>query len=133
MTVPSAPLDSTPCSVADRFATALGLTAAEASPDLGRAEMLVTTEHLNPGARAHGGAIFSLADAAVALAANTDGVAVVAASHIQFLEGAAAGDRLVAVAALEYRRGRRAAYRVRVTRGDELIAYGTSETQRIKE
>lgn len=120
-----------PCSEADRFANDLGIVALHAQADHARAEMQVDSGHLNAAARAHGGAIFSLADAAVALAANTSSVAVVSSCHLHFLEAANVGDHLLATAELEYRRGRRAGYRVRVTRGEELVAYGTSQTQEI--
>ncbi len=120
-----------PCGPDDQFATHLGIGAIAVEPERARAELRVAAQHINAAGLLHGGAIFSLADAAVALAANVDGIAVVVASQIQFLEPAAIDDRLVATAEIEYRRGRRAGYRVRVTRGEQLVACGTSQTQRL--
>ena len=92
--------------------------------------MTLGEHHLNDIGRAHGGALFSLADAAVALTANaTPGErAVVTASSIQFTRPAAHGDRLVATAVREFRLRRRAGYRVRITCGTSVVAVGSGET-----
>jgi phenylacetic acid degradation protein PaaD len=119
-----------PCSEADVYTRYLGIVGVAATPESGRAEMALDERHLNAVGRVHGGAIFSLADAAVALAANAtaDEVAVVTVSNIQYLQAAVPGERLVATAALEFRRRRRAGYRVRITRGNDLIALVSGET-----
>jgi acyl-CoA thioesterase len=119
-----------PCSADDHYAALLGIVALSASASSGRAELLVQERHLNDIGRVHGGALFSLADAAVALATNTmeSERAVVTIGEIQFLRPAASGERLVATAVREFRLRRRAGYRVRITAGRELVALATGET-----
>jgi acyl-CoA thioesterase len=119
-----------PCSDADQYAKHLGIVGVHASPVSGRAELLIDARHLNDLGRVHGGALFSLADAAIALAANATPreIALVTVSQIQFLEAVMPGDHLVATAEREFRRRRRAGYRVRVMRGDDLVALGSGET-----
>jgi acyl-CoA thioesterase len=72
----------------------------------------------------HGGAVFSLADAAFAAASNSHGQTALALSMtISYLAAAAAGTRLVAEAQ-ELRRGHRAGfYQITVkTEGGDLVA-----------
>jgi acyl-CoA thioesterase len=122
--------DSGPCSAADRHAAALGIVRGSTACDSASAELVAAERHLNGDGVVHGGVLFSLADAAVALAANAVAgeTALVTGAQIQFLETAHPGDHLVAVAQQEFRRGRRAGYRVRVERGNDLIAVGHGET-----
>jgi len=119
-----------PCSDADNYAKHLGIVGVNTGPTSGRAELAIDSRHLNDLGRVHGGALFSLADAAIALAANAapGEVAVVTVGQIQFVEAVGPDDHLVAIAEREFRRRRRAGYRVRVMRGDELVALGTGET-----
>ncbi len=119
-----------PCGRDDRYAAHLGIEPLSADATTAQAAMTLGAQHLNDIGRAHGGALFSLADAAVALTANaTPGErAVVTASSIQFTRPAAHGDRLVATAVREFRLRRRAGYRVRVTCEDEVVAVGSGET-----
>ena len=119
-----------PCGEDDRYAAHLGIEPLSADATTARAAMTLGEQHLNDIGRAHGGALFSLADAAVALTANaTPGErAVVTASSIQFTRPAAHGDRLVATAVREFRLRRRAGYRVRITCEDEVVAVGSGET-----
>ena len=110
-----------PCSADDHYAALLGIVALTATAESGAAELLVQERHLNDIGRVHGGALFSLADAAVALAANTTEAerAVVTIGEIQFLRPAASGERLVATAVREFRLRRRAGYRVRIMSGQD--------------
>jgi acyl-CoA thioesterase len=119
-----------PCTVGDRFASLLGIEALAADPAAAQAAMTLDEHHMNDIGRAHGGALFSLADAAVALAANADAdeQAVVTIAQLQLVRAARRGERLVAAAVREFRLRRRAGYRVRITSGDELVAVGTGET-----
>ncbi len=119
-----------PCGEDDRYAAHLGIEPLSADATTAQAVMTLGEQHLNDIGRAHGGALFSLADAAVALTANaTPGErAVVTASSIQFTRPAAHGDRLVATAVREFRLRRRAGYRVRITCEDEIVAVGSGET-----
>jgi phenylacetic acid degradation protein PaaD len=119
-----------PCGQDDRYAAHLDIEPLSADATTARAAMTLGEHHLNDIGRAHGGALFSLADAAVALTANaTPGErAVVTASSIQFTRPAARGDRLVATAVREFRLRRRAGYRVRITCEDDVVAVGSGET-----
>ncbi|HEY2652918.1 MAG TPA: hotdog fold thioesterase [Solirubrobacteraceae bacterium] len=123
-----------PCSDADEFAKHLGIVGLDANQMSGRTELIIDARHLNDLGRVHGGALFSLADAAIALAANATPteIALVTVSHIQFLEAVMPGDHLVATAEREFRRRRRSGYRVRIMRGEELVALGTGETLAIE-
>jgi acyl-CoA thioesterase len=119
-----------PCTADDRFASLLGIEALAADPAAAQAAMTLDEHHMNDIGRAHGGALFSLADAAVALAANADAdeQAVVTIAQLQLVRAARRGERLVAAAVREFRLRRRAGYRVRITSGDKLVTVGTGET-----
>lgn len=102
------------------FAQALGLTVAEARD--GFARILMTAEgKRNPHGVIHGGAIFTLADQAFAVAANAGGRDRVAVSAtIQFI--APASGNLEAVAAFTGRSGNYWTYRIIVSEGERLVA-----------
>ena len=119
-----------PCSAGDRYASLLGIEALSADPGVAQAAMTLAEHHMNDIGRAHGGALFSLADATVALAANADAreQAVVTIGQLQLVRAAEQGERLVATAVREFRLRRRAGYRVRIKCGEELVAVGTGET-----
>ena len=55
----------------DRFAAQAGITLLEIRPGYGKVMMVVTEQHLNAGNTTQGGAIFTLADLALAAAANS--------------------------------------------------------------
>ncbi len=94
----------------DPFARYLGVALEEVRPGYARTALTITPDHLNFHGIPHGGAIFSLADAAFAAASNSHGQAAVALSMtIQFLGAAPCGARLVAEAQ-ELRKGRRAGF-----------------------
>ena len=57
----------------DRFAQMLGIRIVEARPGYAKTAMDLTDDHRNGAGVAHGGAIFSLADLAFAVAANSRG------------------------------------------------------------
>ena len=57
----------------DAFAKSLGIRLIEARPGYAKAAMDITQNHRNGAGIAHGGAIFSLADLAFAVAANSHG------------------------------------------------------------
>mgnify|MGYP000608117051 CR=1 FL=1 len=54
----------------DRFATNAGVELIEIKEGYSKARLVITAEHLNAGGRTQGGAIFTLADLALAAAAN---------------------------------------------------------------
>jgi acyl-CoA thioesterase len=108
----------------DPFAKRMGIELQEVRPGYSRVGMTLTPDMLNFHGIPHGGAIFSLADAAFAAASNSHGQMAVALSvTISFLAAAEPGSHLVAEAQ-ELRKGHRSGFyqiAVRKETGD-LIA-----------
>ncbi len=118
----------------DPFMKALGLEAEIPGPGQARVWGVVRPEHLNLHGTAHGGFLYTLADAAFALASNSHGVRAVALStHMEYLRAVQAGERLEAVAEEVYRGRRAALYRVEVRRDGELVAVFTGWVHRFAE
>lgn len=87
----------------DRFATGVGIELMEVKAGYSKAKLLLTDAHLNAGGRTQGGVIFTLADLALAAAANAHGtLAFSLSSNITFLRGSEAGDTLYAEARERY-------------------------------
>jgi len=108
---------------ADPFARRLGIAFVDVAADGAVTVALeLGAEHENFHGVTHGGALFTLADTAFALASNAAGPRAVAIDTHLVLTGATrAGDTLRATAR-EVTRGRTlATYRVTVTRGDGRI------------
>ncbi|KAA6331997.1 Acyl-coenzyme A thioesterase PaaI [termite gut metagenome] len=83
----------------DRFAAESGIELLEIKEGYGKTKLEVTTRHLNAGNTTQGGAIFTLADLALAAAANSHGtLALSLTSSITFLHGSGPGDTLYAEA-----------------------------------
>ena len=97
--------------------------------------MTLTPQMVNFHGIPHGGAIFSLADAAFAAASNSHGQTAVALSMtVQYLAAAKPGARLTAEAQ-ELRKGNRAGfYQIAVkTEGGEVVAICQAVVHRKKE
>lgn len=101
---------------ADPYARSLGIELLELRAGYSRMAMVLEAAMVNFHGTPHGGAIFSLADAAFAAAANSHGEAAVAlAMTIHYLSTVPPGTRLIAEGR-ELRRGRQAGfYRIEVT------------------
>lgn len=83
----------------DRFAAGAGCKVTEVDERHAVAEMTVGEEHLNAGGVCQGGALFTLADLALAALMNHQGnLTFGIGSHVMFLSSAAEGDRLRAEA-----------------------------------
>ena len=83
----------------DRFADNVGVELIEIKEGYGKARLVITEEHLNAGNRTQGGALFTLADLALAAAANSHGtLAFSLSSNITFLRSSGPGDTLYAKA-----------------------------------
>jgi acyl-CoA thioesterase len=109
----------------DAFARLLGLEVLEVGDGRARVALTAGPQHANFLGLVHGGAVFSLADAALAAASNSQGdTAVATVVTIHLLQAGHAGDRLVAEAVQEHRGGRLALYRITVVRlpAAELVA-----------
>ncbi|MBN9621634.1 MAG: hotdog fold thioesterase [Actinobacteria bacterium] len=119
-----------PLSSADRFAQRLGVRLVER--EVGRAvvELATGPEHCNDLGKVHGGALFSLADAALAAASNSrPGEAVVAITGtIHFLRAAVPGELLRAEAVEERRGARLGSYRIVVSCDGEAVATAIAST-----
>lgn len=110
----------------DHFATENGAVIDQAEDGLARCSMVLTEHHKNAAGGVMGGAIFTLADFAFAVASNFQGVLHVSrSSQVTFL-GTAKGGQLIA-AARRIKEGRHTCYYlVEIT--DELgtqVAYVT--------
>ncbi|MCD7901169.1 MAG: PaaI family thioesterase [Bacteroides sp.] len=100
----------------DRFATEAGIELIEIRKGYGKARLLVGEQHLNAGNTTQGGAIFTLADLALAAAANSHGtLALSLTSNITFLRGSGPGDTLIAEAKEIYTGRSTGHYQVDVT------------------
>jgi acyl-CoA thioesterase len=83
----------------DRFAANAGCRITEADANHAVAEMLVTNDHLNGGNVCQGGALFTLADLAIAVLMNyREQLTFVISNSIMFVSSAKEGDLLRAEA-----------------------------------
>ena len=115
----------------DPFMRTLGLEGEVTAPGAARVWGTVQPGHLNNWGSAHGGFLYTLADAAFALASNSHGALAVALStHMEYLKPCRPGDVLTATAT-EVHLGRRAAvYRVEVRGDGDLLALFTGTVHR---
>lgn len=76
----------------DQLLRLLGIKLVECRPGYGKAVMPLDERQLNAAGLPHGGALFSLADIALAMAANCDGgLAVTLSANISFFKSSQAG------------------------------------------
>lgn len=111
----------------DLFAENAGVVLLEVREGYSKAKLEIKPEHLNAGARTQGGAIFTLADLALAAAANSHGtLAFSLSSSITFLRASGPGDTLYAEARERYIGRSTGCYQIDITnQNGDLIA--TSE------
>jgi acyl-CoA thioesterase len=103
----------------DRASAGLGMRLDEVAPGRALLSMPVTEAMANGHGICHGGFIFSLADSAMAFAANPCGaVAVAQHAAITFVRPAQVGEVLVAEAVERMQAGRSGMYDVRVSTAD---------------
>ena len=113
----------------DLFATRAGVELLEVKEGYSKAKMAITAEHLNAGHRTQGGAIFTLADLALAAAANSHGtLAFSLSSNITFLRSSGPGDTLFAEARERYIGRTTGYYQIDVTNqnGDLIATFESS-------
>jgi len=83
---------------ADRFATLSGVELIDADKDFAVCSLHIVENHLNAGGAVQGGAIFTLADTAFAMAVNNQGKLTVSINNcISYLKSTR-GDTLIATA-----------------------------------
>jgi acyl-CoA thioesterase len=76
----------------DAWAQEAGIELMEVSAGTSKVRMLIGARHKNSHGTVHGGAIFTLADTAFALASNSHGIPAAAINaHISFVKSATAG------------------------------------------
>ena len=111
----------------DRFAAHAGCRITEVDEQHAMAEMLVTAEHLNGGNVCQGGALFTLADLAIAALMNYHGQLTFGISNsIMFVSSAHEGDILRAEAVSVADHHKIPSVEVRVTnQEDRLICHVT--------
>ncbi|MCP3894743.1 MAG: hotdog fold thioesterase [Bacteroides sp.] len=119
----------------DLFAANAGIELIEIREGYGKTQLTITANHLNAGGRTQGGAIFTLADLALAAAANSHGtLAFSLSSNITFVRSSSIGDTLTAEARERYMGRSIGYYQVDVTNQEnELIATFESSVFRKKE
>lgn len=108
----------------DLFAQRTGIVLLEVREGYSKTRLEIKKEHLNAGNRTQGGAIFTLADLALAAAANSHGqLAFSLSSNITFLRASGAGDTLYAEARERYIGRSTGYYQIDITnQKEELIA-----------
>lgn len=111
----------------DRFAAGAGCRVTEVDATHAVAEMTVGKEHLNAGGVCQGGALFTLADLAMAALMNfQNNLTFGISSHVMFVASAQEGDRLRAEAVPINDHHKLPAIEVRVTNQDgKLICHVT--------
>lgn len=113
----------------DHFAGRVGVELIEIREGYSKARLTITEEHLNAGHRTQGGALFTLADLALAAAANSHGaLALSLSSNITFLRGSGAGDTLYAEARERYIGRSTGYYQIDITnqRGELIATFESS-------
>lgn len=108
----------------DLFARNAGVELLEVKEGYAKARLTITADHLNAGNRTQGEAIFTLADLALAAAANSHGtLAFSLSSNITFLRSSGPGDTLYAEARERYIGRTTGYYQIDVTNQEgKLIA-----------
>lgn len=110
----------------DPYCATLDIALAELEPGRARTRFEVTEDVLNFHGSVHGGAVYSLADAAFAAASNAHGeTAVALETNISYLAAVDAGTTLEATARETHRTRRTAEYEVVVSddEGDRIATF----------
>lgn len=113
----------------DLFAEGTGVELLEVKEGYSKARLTITEKHLNAGHRTQGGAIFTLADLALAAAANSHGtLAFSLSSTITFLRSSGPGDTLYAEARERYTGRTTGYYQIDITnqRGNLIATFESS-------
>lgn len=106
----------------DPFLAHLGVTCLDGGPGRAAVALTLRDEHINFFGTCHGGVIFTLADTAFGLAANSHGVIAAGVdAHITYHASSKVGDTVTATAVEVSRSRKLAVYRVDVTRGDGTL------------
>ncbi|GGL00704.1 hotdog fold thioesterase [Deinococcus radiotolerans] len=116
----------------DPYMAFLGVTVLEVGDGHATVSATVEAHHINMHGTAHGGFLFSLADAAFALASNSGpGRQVGLHADLQYLRAARLGDQVTASAAEQHLGRKTGAYRMEVRVNGQLIAMGSGLVYRV--
>ena len=116
----------------DRFGKLLGVEILEVGEGSATTSLTITNDHLNAADVAHGGAVFSLADIALAVASNSHGnIALLTNGSITFFGATKEGDTITARAEEIGGSRKLGHYRVEISNSsDEPIAVYTATVYR---
>lgn len=116
----------------DRLGKLLGVELTEVREGYGVARLKIGAEHLNAANVAHGGAVFTVADIALAAASNSYGnVSLLTNGNLTVFHGTKEGDTLIACAEEVSKSRKLAHYRVTVSNdAEEQIAVFTATVYR---
>jgi len=116
----------------DRLGKLLGVELVEVREGYAEARLKIGQQHLNAANVAHGGAVFTVADIALAGASNSYGnVALLTNGNLTVFHATKEGDTLIACAEELSKSRKLAHYRVAVSNGDgEQIAVFTASVYR---
>jgi acyl-CoA thioesterase len=119
----------------DIFAVNAGVELLEVREGYARTQLKITKEHLNAGGRTQGGALFTLADLALAACSNSYGkLSFSLSADITFLRASGEGDTLTATATMKYLGRTTGYFEVDITnQSDKLIASFRSSVFRMDE
>ena len=107
----------------DPYCATLGIDLVALEPGRARTELTVTDDLLNFHGTPHGGAIYSLADAAFAAASNSHGQPAVALeTNVSYLAAVETGTTLAATATETHASRKTAEYEVVVTADGDRVA-----------
>ena len=115
------------------FSKNIGIELLEVRYGYAKAGLKIKKFHLNQAGVAHGGAIFTLADFAFAVASNSFGkVSLAINTSISFIHAGREGDELIAEAKLVDESNRLGTYEVIITNGEKKIAFFTGTVYKTK-
>lgn len=107
----------------DPFSKWLGIEVDAVSEGSCQLSMTIRQEMLNGFGIAHGGITYSLADSALAFAANTHGRQSVSVdTSINHIETLKEGDKIIAIATEESLKNRFGFYKIEIKRDDTIVA-----------
>lgn len=113
----------------DAFVRHLGVELIEGGPGQARVRIAIRPEHVNFNGTCHGGVLFTLADTAFGLAANSHGeIAIGIDTHMTFGAPARVGETITATARELTRSRRVATYRIDLTRENDKVIAGLTGT-----
>ncbi|WP_246998164.1 PaaI family thioesterase [Halosolutus gelatinilyticus] len=110
----------------DPYCETIGIDLVDLEPGVARTRLEITDELTNFHGTPHGGAVYSLADAAFAAASNSDGeTAVALETNISYLDAVDVGTVLTATAEETHAGGRTAEFEVVVAdeEGDRVATF----------